>query len=77
MLRANLIAAWALGPFALGLSLLVWLVGFVYNWKLKATGLWGNLMVSASVASTFLLCKGTKSCHFLHHPCRATRSVPQ
>ena len=27
----------------------------MYNWKLKAAGLWGNLMVSTSVASTFLL----------------------
>jgi geranylgeranylglycerol-phosphate geranylgeranyltransferase len=51
----GLAAAWALNPFALGLSLMVWLIGFLYNWKLKATGLWGNVMVSTSVASTFLL----------------------
>lgn len=51
----GLATAWALNPAALGLSVVVWLVGFAYNWKLKATGLWGNLMVSTSVASTFLL----------------------
>ena len=32
-----------------------WLVGLVYNWKLKEFGLWGNLMVSTSVAVTFVL----------------------
>lgn len=51
----GLAAAWAFNPFALGLSFAIWLMGFAYNWKLKATGLWGNLIVSASVASTFLL----------------------
>lgn len=51
----GLTAAWALNPVALALSLVVWLIGFAYNWKLKAAGLWGNLIVSTSVASTFLL----------------------
>ncbi len=52
---AGLAAAAVFGPVALGFSVLVWLLGFLYNWKLKAAGLWGNLMVSASVASTFIL----------------------
>ncbi|MBK9710669.1 MAG: UbiA family prenyltransferase [Kouleothrix sp.] len=52
---AGLAAAWVFSPLALGLSLIVWLMGFLYNWKLKAAGLWGNLIVSASVAITFIL----------------------
>lgn len=31
-----------------------WLIGFVYNWKLKEKGLLGNLMVSSSVAITLI-----------------------
>jgi geranylgeranylglycerol-phosphate geranylgeranyltransferase len=48
-------AAWILTPAVFGLSLLTWLVGFLYNWKLKTAGIWGNLMVSLSVAMTFLV----------------------
>lgn len=33
---------------------LVWIVGVAYNWRFKRTGLLGNLMVSVSVASTFI-----------------------
>ncbi len=51
----GLAAAWALNPLALGFSLLVWVLGFLYNWKLKAMGIWGNLIVCASVAMTFVL----------------------
>ena len=51
----GLAAALAISPLALGISLIVWALGFLYNWKLKATGLWGNLIVSASVGITFLL----------------------
>jgi geranylgeranylglycerol-phosphate geranylgeranyltransferase len=32
----------------------VWLVGFIYNWRGKRTGLPGNLMVSFSVGMTFV-----------------------
>ena len=32
-----------------------WLIGFLYNWKFKEAGLSGNLMVSSSVGSTFIL----------------------
>ena len=51
----GLAAAWILGPLALGLSLILWPLGFLYNWRLKAAGLWGNLIVSASVGMTFVL----------------------
>lgn len=33
---------------------LVWLVGFFYNWRLKKAGILGNLMVSISVGMTFI-----------------------
>lgn len=52
---AGLAAALALDPLALGVSVVVWVLGFLYNWKLKAAGLWGNLIVAASVAMTFIL----------------------
>lgn len=32
----------------------VWLVGFLYNWRLKRTGIWGNLFVAFSVGMTFI-----------------------
>jgi len=47
--------AWILQPLVLALSLAAWLLGFLYNWKLKAAGLWGNLIVSTNVALTFIL----------------------
>jgi len=51
----GLIAAWDLNWFALEISLIVWVMGFLYNWKYKSTGLWGNLIVSASVGLTFVM----------------------
>ncbi len=51
----GLAAAWALNPFALVLSIIIWVMGFLYNWKLKSAGLWGNFIVSASVGVTFIL----------------------
>ncbi|NTW00462.1 MAG: UbiA family prenyltransferase, partial [Oscillochloris sp.] len=51
----GLATAAALGPLALGLSLIIWLLGFLYNWRLKAAGLWGNLIVATSVGITFVL----------------------
>ena len=51
----GLAAALALNPFAFAAGGVVWVIGFLYNWKLKATGLWGNLIVSASVALTFVM----------------------
>lgn len=43
-----------IGPAALATAVLVWFVGFLYNWRLKQTGLMGNLMVSFSVGMTFI-----------------------
>lgn len=51
----GLASAWVLNPATLPFSLFIWAIGFLYNWKLKAAGLWGNLMVSTSVAATFVL----------------------
>lgn len=51
----SLALAWSLGPLVVVLSLVAWLLGFLYNWKLKAAGLWGNLIVSANVALTFIM----------------------
>ena len=48
-------AALAIGTSAFILSILFWGIGCLYNWKFKQTGLVGNLMVSSSVAITFIL----------------------
>jgi geranylgeranylglycerol-phosphate geranylgeranyltransferase len=37
------------------LYIIFWLIGFLYNWKLKEMGLLGNLLVASSVAITFIL----------------------
>lgn len=39
---------------ALLVIVLVWIVGFLYNWRLKKVGLIGNAMVSFSVGMTFI-----------------------
>jgi geranylgeranylglycerol-phosphate geranylgeranyltransferase len=51
----GLAAALAIGPSALGFGIFIWVVGFLYNWKFKRSGLPGNLMVAASVGSCFIL----------------------
>jgi len=43
-----------IGYIALLVLVALWIVGFLYNWKFKKTGLPGNLMVSSSVAITFI-----------------------
>lgn len=43
------------GPVAFGLAASTWALGFGYNWRLKSAGLLGNLIVSSSVAVTFIL----------------------
>ncbi|MFO7537185.1 MAG: UbiA family prenyltransferase [Chloroflexota bacterium] len=43
-----------IGPAALFVVIVVWLVGFLYNWRFKRSGLPGNLMVSFSVGMTFI-----------------------
>lgn len=40
---------------ALIMGVILWIIGVLYNWKLKETGLPGNFMVSFSVAMTFIL----------------------
>ena len=51
--------AWMLAllinPFVFVLSLILWILGFLYNWKLKAAGLLGNLIVATNVAMTFII----------------------
>jgi geranylgeranylglycerol-phosphate geranylgeranyltransferase len=51
----GLFVALSIHPIVFVLSLITWVLGFLYNWKLKAAGLWGNLIVSTSVAMTFIL----------------------
>ena len=48
-------AALALGFAALIISIIFWIIGVLYNWRYKQTGLIGNLMVCASVGVTFIL----------------------
>lgn len=43
-----------ISPAALALLILAWVVGFLYNWRFKKSGLAGNLMVSFSVGMTFI-----------------------
>ena len=52
---AGLAAAWSLGMNALVVSIIFWIIGFLYNWRYKQSGLIGNLMVCASVGITFIL----------------------
>jgi geranylgeranylglycerol-phosphate geranylgeranyltransferase len=51
---AGMLASAFLGWLALGTAGLFWLVGFTYSWRLKATGLPGNALVSASVGIPFV-----------------------
>jgi geranylgeranylglycerol-phosphate geranylgeranyltransferase len=39
---------------ALVASVLVWALGFLYNWRYKRAGFFGNLLVSVSVGMTFI-----------------------
>lgn len=50
----GLAAAFFIGYTALFVAIVFWIIGFLYNWKFKRTGLAGNLMVSSSVAITFI-----------------------
>ena len=52
---AGLSAAAKLGTVPLVFSVIIWIIGLLYNWRYKETGLIGNLMVGFSVASTFIL----------------------
>src|SRR5512138_3633437 len=48
----GLSAALLISPLASLVSIILWIVGVLYNWRYKAKGLWGNLMVATSVGST-------------------------
>lgn len=48
------IAGFIISPAALLVLILVWFVGFLYNWRYKRAGLTGNLMVCFSVGMTFI-----------------------
>lgn len=50
----GLLAAFFISYTALIVAAVFWIIGFLYNWKFKRTGLPGNLMVSSSVAITFI-----------------------
>lgn len=50
----GLITAYLIDFRVLWVACLVWVVGFLYNWRFKKTGIWGNLMVSFSVGMTFI-----------------------
>ena len=52
---AGLSAAALMGTVPLVFSIIIWIVGLLYNWKYKESGLPGNIMVSISVSSTFIL----------------------
>lgn len=52
---AALALAWAAHAIVFGLRLAVWVLGFLYNWRLKAGGVGGNLIVAGSVGMTFLM----------------------
>ncbi len=47
-------SGYGIGFTALLVVILVWAVGFLYNWRFKKAGLFGNLMVSFSVGMTFI-----------------------
>lgn len=50
----GLLAAWMLSMTALIVVFVIWVVGVLYNWRYKRTGLPGNLLVSFSVGMTFI-----------------------
>ena len=51
----GLYSALLLGVYVLIIGILFWFIGVLYNWKLKRTGLLGNIMVASSVAITFII----------------------
>lgn len=50
-----MLVAILIDPLVLVLSFVLWILGFLYNWKLKANGLLGNLIVALNVAMTFIM----------------------
>lgn len=50
----GLVCAGLIGTTPLLVATVVWLIGVAYNWRLKRTGLPGNLLVAVSVGLTFV-----------------------
>ncbi len=48
----GLIISFSINPILFFLSIMIWVIGFLYNWRVKKRGLAGNLMVSFSVGIT-------------------------
>lgn len=51
---SGFLTAALLGPLPLALSIFLWMVAIMYNWKGKETGLLGNVMVAISVTGFFI-----------------------
>jgi geranylgeranylglycerol-phosphate geranylgeranyltransferase len=47
-------AAYFINIVAFIVAILIWFIGFLYNWRLKRTGLFGNILVGISVGMTFV-----------------------
>ncbi len=52
---AGLSVAALQGPPVLAFTVLIWMLGLLYNWRLKRLGLPGNAIVALSVGMTFVL----------------------
>ncbi|OPX60119.1 MAG: Digeranylgeranylglyceryl phosphate synthase [Methanomassiliicoccales archaeon PtaB.Bin134] len=52
---AGLSIAASQGPLVLAFTVLIWILGLLYNWRLKRLGLPGNAIVALSVGMTFVL----------------------
>lgn len=48
------ICSYLISPLALLVAIIVWVLGFLYNWRLKRTGFIGNIVVCFSVGMTFI-----------------------
>ncbi len=51
----GLIVSLFINKSAIILYIIFWIIGFLYNWKFKEKGFFGNLFVSSSVAITIIL----------------------
>ena len=51
----GLAASFFISKLAILLYIIFWIIGFLYNWKLKEKGLLGNIFVSFSVAITIIM----------------------
>jgi len=52
---SGLLIAALLGPLTLAFTSIIWVLGMLYNWRLKSLGLPGNAIVALSVGMTFVL----------------------